>query len=188
MSPQAFGQPEPNPDHQIGLAKRESRRHRISHSRLVMPLPPFDIRVRRELAHRRTLVSIFRHFQRIVLLHILDAAAAFLAGVAALRVDGESAGKEMLPLLIGLVLVGLEGRRAYQSAHGRRDPWRVITGVMLAFAAAALMSVLPPFSEIPLRFVTSFSVLTTIAVLIERATVDAIVRQLYVHGVGLRRA
>ena len=153
-----------------------------------MPLPPYDIRVRRELAHRRTLVAIARHLQRIVLLHILDAAAAAGAGLVALRMIPVAANRSILPLMVGFVLVGLDGRRAYEPAHGRRDPRRIITGVLLAFAAAALVSVFPPLYDLPLSFVALFSLFSVVAILLERTVVDLLVRQLYAHGVGLRRA
>jgi len=164
------------------------RRHRISHSRLAMPLPPYDIRVRRELAHRRTLVAMLRHLQRILLLHVLDATAATIAGLIALRIIPIPANRSILPLMVGFVLVGLDGRRAYQPGEGRRDPWRVITGVMLAFAVAALVSVFPPLYDLPVAFVALFSVFSTVIILCERAVVDFFVRQMYAHGVGLRRA
>jgi exopolysaccharide biosynthesis polyprenyl glycosylphosphotransferase len=153
-----------------------------------MPLPPYDIRVRRELAHRRTLVAMLRHFQRVLLLHLLDAAAATAAGFFALRVLPIPANRSILPLMVGLVIVGLDGRRAYQAAEGRRDPWRIITGVLLAFAAAVLVSVFPPLYELPLGFVALFSVFAAAGILLERTIVDFLVRQLYAHGVGLRRA
>jgi exopolysaccharide biosynthesis polyprenyl glycosylphosphotransferase len=153
-----------------------------------MPLPPYDIRVRRELAHRRTLVAMLRHLQRVVLLHVLDGMAAAVAGLLALRIIPIPANRSILPLMVGFVLVGLDGRRAYQAAEGRRDPWRIITGVLLAFAAAALVSVFPPLYDLPLGFVALFSLFSAGAILVERTFVDFLVRQMYAHGVGLRRA
>jgi exopolysaccharide biosynthesis polyprenyl glycosylphosphotransferase len=131
---------------------------------------------------------MLRHFQRIVLLHVLDAGAATLAGLAALRVLPIAADRSILPLMVGLVLVGLNGRRAYQPAQGRRDPGRIATGVLLAFTAAALVSVVPPLYNIPIGFIALFSLFSAAALLIERAIVDFLVRQLYAHGVGLRRS
>jgi exopolysaccharide biosynthesis polyprenyl glycosylphosphotransferase len=153
-----------------------------------MPLPPYDIRVRRELAHRRTLLAMLRHLQRIVLLHVLDAGAATGAGFVALRILPIPANHSILPLLVGFVLVGLDGRRAYQPAHGRRDPARILSGVLLGFVAASLVSILPPLYDLPLAFVTLFAVLAAAAILFERTLVDFLVRQMYAHGVGLRRA
>jgi exopolysaccharide biosynthesis polyprenyl glycosylphosphotransferase len=164
------------------------RRYRISSPRLAIPLPAYDIRVRRELAHRRTFVAIGRHVLRIASLLLLDGICAVAAAVAALQILPVSAGATIVPLMVGLVLVGLMGRGAYQAAHGRRDPGRIVTGIALAFIAQTLVALLPPPYELPLDFAGLFSFLALVAVLGERALVDAIVRQAYAHGVGLRRA
>jgi exopolysaccharide biosynthesis polyprenyl glycosylphosphotransferase len=166
----------------------EPRRYRVSSPRLAIPLPAYDIRVRRELAHRRTFLAIGRHVLRVVSLHILDAGAAAMAAYAGLRIVPVEGGTSVIPLMLGLTLLGLLGRGAYQAAHHRRDPWRVVTGVLLAAIAAALISVFPPLYELPIAFISVYAVLAMIALLGERAVVDAIVRQAYAHGVGLRRA
>ena len=129
-----------------------------------------------------------RHVLRVVTLHVLDIAAATAAAFAALELMPISAGRSIIPLMVGLVVLGLEGRGAYQSAHGRRDPWRIVSGVGLAVVAGALVSVFPPLYDIPLGFIGVFALLATVALLSERAIVDAVVRQAYAHGVGLRRA
>jgi exopolysaccharide biosynthesis polyprenyl glycosylphosphotransferase len=166
----------------------EQRRYRVSQPRLAIPLPAYDIRVRRELAHRRTLLAMARHVLRIVTLHVLDAAAASIAALAALKLIPITAGRSIVPLMVGLVVIGLEGRSAYQSAHGRRDPWRIVSGVALAFLAGALVSVFPPLYDIPIEFIALFALLAVVALLAERAIVDEVVRLAYAHGVGLRRA
>jgi exopolysaccharide biosynthesis polyprenyl glycosylphosphotransferase len=125
---------------------------------------------------------------RIVTLHVLDASAATAAAFVALTVMPIAPGRSIIPLMVGLVILGLEGRGAYQSAHGRRDPARIISGTALAFLAGALVSVFPPLFDIPLLFIGVFALFATGALLIERAIVDAVVRQAYAHGVGLRRA
>src|SRR4051812_3134803 len=88
----------------------EPRRFRVSASRLAIPLPPYDIRVRRELAHRRTFVAIGRHLLRIVSLHVLDIGAAILAALGALQIVPVPDGRAIIPLMVGLVIVGLEWR------------------------------------------------------------------------------
>ncbi len=129
-----------------------------------------------------------RHLLRIVTLHVLDAAAATAAAFGALRLMPINAGRSIVPLMVGLVVLGLEGRGAYQSANGRRDPWRIVSGAALAFLAGVLVSIFPPLYDIPIAFIASFSLLAMGALLVERAVVDAVVRQAYAHGVGLRRA
>src|SRR4051794_30180201 len=93
------------------------RRHRISHSRLTMPLPPYDIRVRRELAHRRMLLALARHVLRIGSLHVLDAMACLSAALLARQFLAVSSTLTTLVLLVGLVLLGLNGRGAYKPAE-----------------------------------------------------------------------
>jgi exopolysaccharide biosynthesis polyprenyl glycosylphosphotransferase len=166
----------------------ETRRYRISSPRLAMPLPAYDIRVRRELAHRRTFLAIGRHVLRVVSLLGLDALSAAGAARIALMVTPVVSGISIIPLMLGLTLLGLLGRGAYQAAHHRRDPWRIATGVALAMLAAAMVSIVQAPFELPIEFIVVFGILAAIALLIERAVVDAVVRQLYAHGVGLRRA
>lgn len=166
----------------------EGRRYRTSSPRLAIPLPPYDIRVRRELAHRRTLVAIGRNIARILALHLFDAMATSIAILITLQLVPLQAGWNVAPLILGLVLIGLQARGAYQSAHRRRDPWRITTGAGLAFVAAALVSVVSPLEGLPLQFIAMLAPVVIAAVLAERAVVDAVVRQAYAHGVGLRRA
>lgn len=166
----------------------EPRRFRASQPRLAIPLPPYDVRVRRELAHRRTIVALGRHVLRVLSLHVLDATAALAAGLVALELIPVPVGRSILPLMIGLVLVGLNGRRAYQPADGRRNPVRILSGIGLAFLAGALVSLFPPLDDLPIAFVVTFSLFAAATVLAGRVAVDVVVRELYAHGVGLRRA
>jgi exopolysaccharide biosynthesis polyprenyl glycosylphosphotransferase len=166
----------------------EARRYRVSSPRLAIPLPPYDIRVRRELAHRRTILAMCRHVLRVVSLHILDGLVVALAALAATQIVSVPAGASIVPLVVGLTLLGLLGRGAYQAAHHRRDPWRIVTGLALATVALGLISVSPPPFELPMGYVGVFGLLALTGLLAERAVVDVIVRQVYAHGVGLRRA
>jgi exopolysaccharide biosynthesis polyprenyl glycosylphosphotransferase len=181
-------EPKAQMEAQVQAASHETRRHRVSSPRHAIALPPYDVRVRRELAHRRTLVAIARHVLRIVILHALDAVAGFVAAFASLVLMPVPAAGSAIPLLVGLLLLGLEGRGAYQSAHGRRDPWRIVSGIALAFVASVLVSALGPVEHIPVPFIALFCVLATVAVVTQRALVDKLVGQAYAHGVGLRRA
>lgn len=164
------------------------RRHRVSHPNLAIPLPPYDIRVRRELAHRRTLIALGRHVLRIVTLHVLDSAAIAAAAILGLRLIPTEATTGSLPLMIGLMVLGLEARGAYRSAHGRRDPDRILSGIAIGGIAAGLISVLGLPREFTLEFTVVATLFSVVAVLIERTVVDAVVQQAYAHGVGLRRA
>lgn len=168
-------------------AKAEQRRYRISSPRQAIRLPSVDIRVRRELAHRRNMVAIARQTLRVVTLHILDGSAAAVAAMLSLKIAPVSSGASHVPLMVGLVVIGLEGRGAYQAAHGRRDPWRIMTGVLLGAVACGLASVVAPI-EMSAPLIVLFTVFALMGILGERAVVDMVVRQAYAHGVGLRRA
>jgi exopolysaccharide biosynthesis polyprenyl glycosylphosphotransferase len=155
---------------------------------LTIPLPPYDIRVRRELAHRRTLIAIGRHVARVVSLHVIDGLLVYAAIHISLAVYPVADVGSFTPLLVGLMLLGLNARGAYRAAHGRRDGARLVTGVGIGAAAATLISVLPPLRDFSLLFVTLFTLIACALVVAGRTVVDAIVRMAYARGVGLRRA
>lgn len=143
------------------------------------------MRVRRELAHRRFLVSVVRQLLRFATLHALDAAAligvihavAWLADVRLLP--------ETVPSLVVFVLLGLNLRGAYRAGDARRDGYRLGTGVLIG---AGLLSVLPPPIGQSLAFTTLFALGAIAALIVERRAVDAVVHQAYARGFGLRRA
>jgi exopolysaccharide biosynthesis polyprenyl glycosylphosphotransferase len=164
------------------------RRHRVSHSRLTMPLPPYDIRVRREIAHRRTLVAISRDILRIVSLHLLDGCGVASAVWLANKFYTPRDDFAVLPLMVGLILLGLEARGAYRAAHGRRDGGRIATGVLIGTLGASFIAMLSPVDELSLVFLGVVGLIACAFLLIERWIVDAVVRLAYSSGVGLRRA
>jgi exopolysaccharide biosynthesis polyprenyl glycosylphosphotransferase len=168
-------------------ASGETRRYRVSSPRMAIPLPAYDVRVRRELAHRRTLMSMGRHVVRVVTLHLLDAAAAAVAAYSTLSILPH-ADRSIVPLLVGLVILGLEGRGAYHAGGGRRDPWRIVSGIGLAFIAIVLVSNFVPGFEVPIGVISLFALFALSAVLAERGLIEIAVRQAYAHGMGLRRA
>jgi exopolysaccharide biosynthesis polyprenyl glycosylphosphotransferase len=165
-----------------------ARRHRVSHSRLTIPLPAYDVRVRRELAHRRTLIAIGRHLLRILSLHVLDGLAIVGAIRLSLAIHPLPVESGLVPLLVGLMLLGLNARGAYRSAHGRRDGARLVTGIAIGAAAAALISSLSAVQDFPLLFVILFAIVACALIVLERTLVDAGVKMAYARGVGLRRA
>src|SRR4051812_39784340 len=88
----------------------ELKRGRISQPRSRIPLPPYDVRVRRELAQRRLLVAVCRHLLRILTLHVADAGAGGIAVFATMAMVPTGADTVGGWLLIGLLLVGLNAR------------------------------------------------------------------------------
>lgn len=141
--------------------------------------------MRRELAHRRFLVSVLRQILRFVTLHALDAATilAVIQGVA--RVTGVLLGWEASLPLIAFMLLGLNLRGSYRAGDARRDGYRLATGV---FIGALLPSVLPPPVGQPPLFILLFAMGSMAGLIVERRLVDAVVHQAYARGFGLRRA
>jgi exopolysaccharide biosynthesis polyprenyl glycosylphosphotransferase len=154
----------------------------------ILVLPPYDIRVRRELAQRRLLVSIVRHALRVATLHVLDALAVTGSAILLTRLADVSDGSRLWPALVGLVLIGLNANGAYSAGEARRDPRRLCFGVLLAVVVLAVVSAMPPGIEFPLAFLPGFFAVTLAALIVERWLVDAVVRQAYAHGIGLRKA
>ncbi|MFI5227645.1 MAG: sugar transferase [Gemmatimonadales bacterium] len=154
----------------------------------VLPIPQYDIRVRRELAQRRLLLSIARLIFRVTSLHVLDAVAVAgaTAIVAALASSDPVGG--FSPLLVVLVLIGLNANGAYKPGEARRDLKRLGFGVALAGAVLTAFTVLPPKIGLPLWFLPAFAAASLATLMVERRLADAVVRQAYAHGIGLRRA
>src|SRR3954462_15975722 len=115
-------------------------RNRRSDPQSIQALPPYDVRVRREMAQRRTLLALVRQFVRLVVLHALDALIAAGTALAVLRFVSAPSGLRMVGALTGLMLIGLNSRGAYQAGDARRDPRRIPSGAAIAFPAIALIS------------------------------------------------
>jgi len=159
-----------------------------SQSSQVIPLPSYDVRVRRELAHRRFVLSVLRQALRIASLHALDALAVTSAVfVAALLTGIPMDAAPVLPL-IAFVLLGLNVRGSYRAGEPRRDSRRLVGGVLIAVFLAALPGTLPAASDVSGQFVAVFGLASIAALIVERQLVNAVVHQAYVHGFGLRRA
>jgi exopolysaccharide biosynthesis polyprenyl glycosylphosphotransferase len=154
----------------------------------VLVLPPYDIRVRRELAQRRLIVSIIRHALRVATLHVFDALAVAASAIVVTQLTQIADGRRLWPALVGLVLIGLNANGAYRAGEARRDPRRLCLGVLLAVLVLAVVSAMPPGIELPLTFLPAFFVATLATLAAERWLVDAVVRQAYAHGIGLRKA
>jgi hypothetical protein len=90
-------------------------------------LPVYDVRVRRELAHRRFVVSLLRQLSRLATLHALDAVAVVTAFFVARELTEVTVSTESLPAVIAFVLVGLNLQGSYSSGNARRDARRLVT-------------------------------------------------------------
>jgi exopolysaccharide biosynthesis polyprenyl glycosylphosphotransferase len=152
-----------------------------------MALPPYDVRVRREMAQRRTLLALVRQLVRLMVLHALDALIVAGVAIGILRITAAPVSGRMVALLTGLMLIGLNSRGAYQAGDARRDPRRIASGAVIAFLATVLMSSLSAV-EIEAAVAAKFAVVGALAIIAGRWVVEWTLQQVYVRGVGLRRA
>jgi exopolysaccharide biosynthesis polyprenyl glycosylphosphotransferase len=172
--------PSPSSVSPVGVPRRTSGR--------VVRLPLYDIRLRRELAHRRMVISVIRQSVRLATLHALDAMAILFAYALAARIVHPSSSASAIPALVAFVLVGLNVRGNYRAGAGRRDTERLITGIGVGLILLAIPASLPGSFVVSREFVTVFGLSCIAALILERQAVDAVIRQVYVRGYWLRRA
>jgi len=145
------------------------------------------VRLTRELAHRRFVLSVLRRSARMVSLHVLDAITIVGVAVASARVlDVPIRG--VLPALIAFLLLGLNVRGSYRAGDARRDLQRIMTGVLIGIVLAALATASQAAAPISGQFLAVFGLSCVAGLVAERALVDVLVHVAYAHGIGLRRA
>lgn len=186
--PASQQQSEPAARRTSSAPRLQAPRRHASTSGRVTPLPTYDIRVKRELAHRRFALSLVRQGLRIASLHALDSCVVALSAVAAAYLTNTPGGLQAIPAMVAFVLLGLNVQGSYRAGVSRRDSQRLVTGVLIALLVAALPSTLAVGSELSLQFLTLFGLASIASLIVERQVVDAIVHQAYVRGYGLRRA
>jgi exopolysaccharide biosynthesis polyprenyl glycosylphosphotransferase len=148
----------------------------------------YDVRVRRELAHRRFAASLFRQAARLVTLHALDASAVTLAFFLGRALSDAPVSIGALPAIIAFFLVGLNLRGSYRAGDARRDGQRIVTGALIGVALTALPGTFSQVFAITGEFLVILTLCAIAALILERRAVDLLVRQAYVRGYGLRRA
>ncbi|HET8655027.1 MAG TPA: sugar transferase [Longimicrobiaceae bacterium] len=150
---------------------------------------PFDVRLKREIAHRRMTISVARRVLRVLSLHLVDgvvtAAVAAALGAATVAFDPL---REYTLAVIAIVLLSLNALSAYDPGDGRRDYRRLASGVALSLLILTCLIVFPPHLPLPLRAILGFGACEVVALALGRKGVDLLVRQVYVRGIGLRRA
>lgn len=144
--------------------------------------------MRRELAHRRFVVSMVRQILRVVSLHALDAFAALVAFGATRALLDASISTKTAPALIAFVLLGLNVRGSYRAGNARRDAQRLIAGVFIGVALVATVATIPGEPAVSGQVLAVFGLATMAALIIERGIVNAVVHAAYMRGFGLRRA
>lgn len=149
---------------------------------------PYDIRIRRELAHRRLVVSMTRRLLRVLSLHVLD--GGLLAGVMVLITSSAAfvEVRSFTPPVVAIFLLSLNALSAYDPGDARRDRKRLLLGVLLATLILSCFVVFEP--RIPLQpvFLALLAGGSFLALALGRKMIDVVVRQAYVRGIGLRRA
>ncbi|MQA90705.1 MAG: exopolysaccharide biosynthesis polyprenyl glycosylphosphotransferase [Gemmatimonas sp.] len=150
---------------------------------------PYDVRLRREITHRRLVVAMLRRFVRIVTLHLVDGGLiATVVWSLGLMNPSYVAARQYIPAIVVIFLGGLNALSSYSPGDARRDRRRLLSGVCLGVVILACLVVTPP----SLPFSTSFLVTLALAAFTflaaGRYVVDQIVRQAYKRGIGLRSA
>jgi lipopolysaccharide/colanic/teichoic acid biosynthesis glycosyltransferase len=169
----------------LGVHRTEGRAADVRSMRMV----EYDVRLRREITHRRLAVSLARRVLRIVTLHSLDAllvggTALLLAlywGVAPLVTP-------LIPALVGTFLLSLNAMATYRAGDGRRDEGRLLSASVLAVLLLSLLSVFPPRLGLHVQFLTSLAAAAFAVLALGRMAADRVVRLAYARGIGLRRA
>lgn len=153
------------------------------------PLRPFDVRLRREIAHRRLVISMVRRFLRVVGLHTLDATllGSVLVVLSALWPVFAGMGEYALAI-VAITLLSLNAMSAYQPGVGRRDHRRLFSGMSMSLLILACLVAFPPRLEITAVALFAFAAAGFVMLAAGRELVEWLVRQVYVRGIGLRRA
>jgi exopolysaccharide biosynthesis polyprenyl glycosylphosphotransferase len=150
---------------------------------------PFDVRLRREITHRRLVVSMLRRLLRVISLHALD--GALLWGVVTLlaRAWAPFVGARLFaPAIVAIFLLSLNALSAYDPGDGRRDERRLLSGTGLALLILLCLAIFPPHLPLAPEFLLMLGGTGFTALALGRKLVDQVVRQAYAHGIGLRRA
>jgi exopolysaccharide biosynthesis polyprenyl glycosylphosphotransferase len=151
------------------------------------PLPQFDVRVTRELAHRRYVVSILRQLLRVATLNLLDAVVLFAAATTAAYLSDLPSSFARASTMVVFTLVGLHARQSYRPGDARRDANRLATGVLIGSVLAAVTMTLDTTWSTQ-ESIVIFAMTALVGLIIERRAVDEVVQLAYRKGLGLRRA
>jgi exopolysaccharide biosynthesis polyprenyl glycosylphosphotransferase len=153
------------------------------------PFAPYDVRLRRELAHRRMVLAYARRFVRVSTLHVLDA-TVLVGSVAlvALVFGGAAVSREFLPVTVAIFLLSLNALSSYGPADARMDLGRIATGLGLAIATLSFLVVFPPYLPYELTHLAVLGAVAFVGLAAERTAADRVVRHAYARGIGLRKA
>jgi lipopolysaccharide/colanic/teichoic acid biosynthesis glycosyltransferase len=148
-----------------------------------------DIRLRREISHRRLAVSLARRFTRITALHLLD--SLLLAAVMWVLATAWPVAAEVrayIPAVILIFLLSLNAMSAYGPGEARRDRGRLFGATVLGSLILSCLAFLPPHLPFAPEFILAFGLAAFVTTAAGRKVVDLGMRQVYFRGIGLRRA
>jgi exopolysaccharide biosynthesis polyprenyl glycosylphosphotransferase len=153
------------------------------------PLLSHDVRLLREITHRRLAFSLLRRMIRVLTLHVLDATLVAAALVATLHAAGSvEAGMPYLPAVVVTFLLCLNAVSAYNPGDARRDRRRLLSGVVLAVLMLTGLAAFPPHLPLSPLLLAALALTALLALATGRKVADWAVRQVYARGIGLRRA
>lgn len=135
------------------------------------------------------MISIGRRVLRVVSLHLLD--GALVLGTVFLLVGLWPTFAGVLPftaVIVAVYLLSLNALSAYRPGDARRDRGRLLSGSVLAGLILSCLAVFQPRLPFDPLFLASFVCVAFLALSVGRWLVDLSVRQVYRHGIGLRRA
>jgi exopolysaccharide biosynthesis polyprenyl glycosylphosphotransferase len=152
-------------------------------------LRPYDVRLRRELTHRRMLLLMTRRVVRVLSLHCLDAAliAAMVLLLSSLG-GAFTASSSYVAVTVAIYLLSLNALNAYDHGDARRDFQRLFSGTVLATLILGSLTLLPPHLPFSGAYLLGLGSAAFLSIAGGRKLIDELVRQVYAHGLGLRRA
>ncbi|CAA9372196.1 MAG: Undecaprenyl-phosphate galactosephosphotransferase [uncultured Gemmatimonadetes bacterium] len=148
-----------------------------------------DVRVRREIAHRRLAISLLRQLMRVLTLHLADGLLVAAGFWAVANVWGTwGVVQPYLPVVVASFLLSLNAFSAYAPGDARRDGRRLASASGLAAVLLLCLSAFPP--EIPFtpQLLSAVGAACFVGLALGRKGIDLLVRQAYVRGFGLRKA
>lgn len=150
---------------------------------------PYDVRLKRELTHRRLVISMVRRLVRLSSLHLLDGSILVAVVLALAGAWPSAAGlRPLTPAVVVIFLLSLNAVSAYDPGDARRDRRRLLSGVVLAGLILACLVAFPPHLPLSPVVLLGLGGLGFLGLAAGRKLADLLVRQAYVHGLGLRRA
>lgn len=139
-----------------------------------------------EPLRRRQVVSAARRTGRLVGLHVVD--GALIAGLVTVLTIEWAAARPLVPAITAIFLLSLNALGAYRSGDARRDRGRLLAGALLATLLLTALVVFPPNLPLSLGFLAAVALGGYATLDLGRQLADQAVRQVYLRGIGLRRA